>query len=141
MTASAPTSTTARVLVAEDDRVARDLLCEILRGEGYEVDAHEWDVAPPEAGAGSAGLGDVLPDERRVALVASIVVLAALLLLAAVGLSFIWWRYHQSAKSLTIMAENINLHESEELKAAIQQSAHDNYVGPWLSSFLKRRGL
>jgi two-component system response regulator AtoC len=30
---------TTRVLVAEDDRVARDLLCEILRGEGYEVDA------------------------------------------------------------------------------------------------------
>jgi DNA-binding NtrC family response regulator len=30
---------TTRVLVAEDDRVARDLLCEILRGEGYEVEA------------------------------------------------------------------------------------------------------
>jgi DNA-binding NtrC family response regulator len=28
-----------RVLVVEDDAVARDLLCEILRGEGYEVDA------------------------------------------------------------------------------------------------------
>ena len=28
-----------KVLVAEDDRVARDLLCEILRGEGYEVEA------------------------------------------------------------------------------------------------------
>jgi two-component system response regulator AtoC len=28
-----------RVLVAEDDTVARDLLCEILRGEGYEVEA------------------------------------------------------------------------------------------------------
>jgi two-component system response regulator AtoC len=28
-----------QVLVAEDDRVARDLLCEILRGEGYDVDA------------------------------------------------------------------------------------------------------
>jgi DNA-binding NtrC family response regulator len=28
-----------KVLVAEDDRVARDLLCEILRGEGFEVDA------------------------------------------------------------------------------------------------------
>ena len=27
------------MLVAEDDRVARDLLCEILRGEGYEVEA------------------------------------------------------------------------------------------------------
>jgi DNA-binding NtrC family response regulator len=30
---------TTRVLVAEDDRVARDLLCEILRGEGYTVEA------------------------------------------------------------------------------------------------------
>jgi vacuolar-type H+-ATPase subunit E/Vma4 len=87
------------------------------------------------------GMTEGLPDQRQVALVASIVVLAALLLLAAASLSFLWWRYHQSAKSLTIMAENINLHESEELKAAIQQSAHDNYVGPWLSSFLKRRGL
>ncbi|MES1205025.1 MAG: sigma-54 dependent transcriptional regulator [Pseudomonadota bacterium] len=28
-----------RVLVAEDDRVARDLLCEILRAEGFEVHA------------------------------------------------------------------------------------------------------
>jgi DNA-binding NtrC family response regulator len=28
-----------KVLVAEDDRVARDLLCEILRGEGFEVEA------------------------------------------------------------------------------------------------------
>jgi DNA-binding NtrC family response regulator len=32
-------SSPTRVLVAEDDKVARDLLCEILRGEGYEVDA------------------------------------------------------------------------------------------------------
>ena len=31
-------------------------------GAGFEVDVHEWDVAPPEAGTGSAGLGDVLPD-------------------------------------------------------------------------------
>jgi two-component system response regulator AtoC len=30
---------TTRVLVAEDDRVARDLLCEILRAENFEVDA------------------------------------------------------------------------------------------------------
>jgi cobalamin biosynthesis Mg chelatase CobN len=87
------------------------------------------------------GMKEGLPDERQVALIASIVVLAALLVLAVGSLSFLWWRYHQSAKSLTIMAENINQLESEELKAAIQQSAHDNYVGPWLSSFLKRRGL
>ena len=32
-----------RVLVAEDDRVARDLLFEILRGEGYTVDAGHLD--------------------------------------------------------------------------------------------------
>ncbi|HEX2569960.1 MAG TPA: sigma-54 dependent transcriptional regulator [Polyangia bacterium] len=30
---------TARVLIVEDDRVARELLAEILRSEGYEVDA------------------------------------------------------------------------------------------------------
>ena len=28
-------------------------------GDGYEVDAHEFDVPPPEAGVGSAGLGDL----------------------------------------------------------------------------------
>jgi hypothetical protein len=33
-------------------------------GEGHEDDVHEWDVAPPEAGTGSAGLGD-LAEERR----------------------------------------------------------------------------
>jgi hypothetical protein len=33
-------------------------------GAGYEVAVHDWDVAPPEAGTGSAGLGDVLPDQR-----------------------------------------------------------------------------
>ena len=36
---TAPAARSTRVLVAEDDRVARDLLCEILRGEGYEVEA------------------------------------------------------------------------------------------------------
>jgi len=39
MTTPAPSTRSTRVLVAEDDRVARDLLCEILRGEGYEVEA------------------------------------------------------------------------------------------------------
>jgi len=87
------------------------------------------------------GVQEGLPDERRVVLIASIVVLTALLFLSATGLSFVWWRYHQSAKSLTIMAENINQHEADALKTAIQKSAQENYVGPWLSSFLKRRGL
>jgi hypothetical protein len=34
-------------------------------GDGFEADAHEWETAPPTAGTGSAGLGDVLPDDRR----------------------------------------------------------------------------
>ena len=33
-------------------------------GDGFEVDTHEWEVAPPEAGTGSAGLGDLLSDQR-----------------------------------------------------------------------------
>jgi hypothetical protein len=87
------------------------------------------------------GMKEGLPDERQVTLIASIVVLVALLILATGSMSLLWWRYHQSAKSLTIMAENINQLEATDLKAAIQQSARDNYVGPWLSTFLKRRGL
>src|SRR5215218_6863274 len=33
-------------------------------GAGHEVDEHEWAVAPPEAGTGSAGLGHLLPEEQ-----------------------------------------------------------------------------
>ena len=43
-----------RVLVAEDDRVARELLVEILRGEGYEVEAvADGDRAIARAGGGA----------------------------------------------------------------------------------------
>jgi HD-GYP domain-containing protein (c-di-GMP phosphodiesterase class II) len=31
-------------------------------GDGHEEEAHEWEVAPPEAGTGSAGLGDLDTD-------------------------------------------------------------------------------
>jgi hypothetical protein len=31
-------------------------------GDGHEEDVHEWGVAPPEAGTGSAGLGDLAED-------------------------------------------------------------------------------
>jgi len=33
-------------------------------GAGHEVDDHEWAVAPPEAGTGSAGLGHLVPEEQ-----------------------------------------------------------------------------
>ena len=33
-------------------------------GDGHEIDEHEWAVAPPEAGTGSAGLGHLVPEER-----------------------------------------------------------------------------
>jgi hypothetical protein len=35
-------------------------------GAGFEAEQHEWAVAPPEAGTGSAGLGHLLPDQRAV---------------------------------------------------------------------------
>jgi DNA-binding NtrC family response regulator len=55
--------TPTRVLVAEDDRVARDLLCEILRGEGYDVEAVDDGAGAIErAGAGRYDL--VVSDVR-----------------------------------------------------------------------------
>jgi HD-GYP domain-containing protein (c-di-GMP phosphodiesterase class II) len=33
-------------------------------GAGHEVDAHEWAVAPPTSGTGSAGLGHLLAEEQ-----------------------------------------------------------------------------
>ncbi len=35
-------------------------------GAGFESEEHEWEVAPPEAGTGSAGLGHLLPEQRAV---------------------------------------------------------------------------
>ena len=53
-----------RVLVAEDDRVARDLLCEILRGEGFEVEAVD-DGAGAVERAGSRGRYDLVVSDVR----------------------------------------------------------------------------
>ena len=33
-------------------------------GDGYEEDPEQFEVPPPVAGVGSAGLGDLLPSER-----------------------------------------------------------------------------
>jgi HD-GYP domain-containing protein (c-di-GMP phosphodiesterase class II) len=33
-------------------------------GAGHEVDDHDWAVAPPETGTGSAGLGHLIPEEQ-----------------------------------------------------------------------------
>jgi HD-GYP domain-containing protein (c-di-GMP phosphodiesterase class II) len=33
-------------------------------GAGHETDQHDWAVAPPEAGTGSAGLGHLIPEEQ-----------------------------------------------------------------------------
>jgi hypothetical protein len=33
-------------------------------GDGHEIDDHDWAVAPPEAGTGSAGLGHLIPEEQ-----------------------------------------------------------------------------
>jgi two-component system response regulator AtoC len=59
------TAPTTRVLVAEDDRVARDLLSEILRGEGYEVEAvDDGAVAIERAQAGDGRYDLVVSDVR-----------------------------------------------------------------------------
>jgi two-component system response regulator AtoC len=59
------TAATTRVLVAEDDRVARDLLSEILRGEGYEVEAvDDGAVAIERAQAGDGRYDLVVSDVR-----------------------------------------------------------------------------
>jgi hypothetical protein len=87
------------------------------------------------------GMTEGLPDQAQVALISGMVLLGALVLATSGGLGFFWWRYQQSAKTLTIVAKSINNHQSGALKDTIKKSTHDNYVGPWFSSFLKRRGL
>lgn len=87
------------------------------------------------------GMTEGLPDQAQVALISGMVLLAALLLASTAGLGFFWWRYQQSSKTLTIVAKSINNHQSGALKDTIKRSTHDNYVGPWFSTFLKRRGL
>jgi hypothetical protein len=88
-----------------------------------------------------AGVGEGLPQHIEAALIAGLVVMGALLLSFAVGMYMLWSRYQQSTTSLAIIAQKINEHETPELKETIQQSAADNHVGPWLSQFLKHRGL
>lgn len=87
------------------------------------------------------GMTEGLPNQAQVALISGMVLLGAVALATGAGLGFFWWRYQQSAKTLTIVAKSINNHQSGALKDTIKRSTHDNYVGPWFSSFLKRRGL
>lgn len=87
------------------------------------------------------GVSDGLPDRVQTTLISGVVVLASLLTLTAIALLILFRRYRQSTKSLTIIAQKINQVEAIDLKRAIQKSADDNYVGPWLSNFLKHRGL
>ena len=87
------------------------------------------------------GMTEGLPDQAQVALISGMVLLGTLLLASSGGLAFFWWRYQRSAKTLTIVAKSINNHQSGALKDTIKRSTHDNYVGPWFSTFLKHRGL
>ena len=88
-----------------------------------------------------SGIDEGLPSRLQVALISGLIVCGALLVIFTTGFFIIFHRYRQSAKSLTIIAQKINEADSQNLKQAIQKSAHANYLGPWLSSFLKQRGL
>jgi hypothetical protein len=87
------------------------------------------------------GVTEGLPHHIQTALIAGLIVTGALLLLCAAGAYTLWRRYQQSTTTLALVAEKINQHDSPNLKQAIRKSAADNHVGPWLSSFLKHRGL
>ena len=87
------------------------------------------------------GMTEGLPNRTQAALISAVVLLGALVLASGAGLAWFWWRYQQSSKTLTIVAESINQHQSGALKETIRRSAHENYVGPWFSTFLKHRGL
>jgi two-component system response regulator AtoC len=67
----------ARVLVAEDDRVARDLLCEILRGEGYQVEAVDDGADAIERAQGGDGRYDLVVSDVRMERSGGLDVLAA----------------------------------------------------------------
>lgn len=87
------------------------------------------------------GVNEGLPNRLQSALIAALVVVAMLFCAAIAGVVLLWSRYRLSTKSLAIIAEKINQHDAKDLKQAIRKSATDNYVGPWLSTFLKTRGL
>jgi hypothetical protein len=82
-----------------------------------------------------------MPAHLQSALYAGLIVMGALLFLCALAAYGLWHHYQQSATSLALIAEKINQHDSEKLKQAIRESAAANHVGPWLSRFLKHRGL
>ena len=87
------------------------------------------------------GISESLPSRLQVALISGLIVCATLLLMLGGGFAVVYYRYRKSTKTLTIIAEKINEAAAAELKQAIHKSATVNYVGPWLSSFLKERGL
>ena len=70
-------SATSRVLVAEDDRVARDLLCEILRGEGYDVEAVDDGEQAIERAQSGDGRYDLVVSDVRMERSGGLDVLAA----------------------------------------------------------------
>ena len=71
------TTSPIRVLVAEDDRVARDLLCEILRGEGYEVEAVDDGAGAIERAQAGDGQYDLVVSDIRMERSGGLDVLAA----------------------------------------------------------------
>jgi hypothetical protein len=124
--------------------IGRDLIAEAAASmrERKDVVGEVTHVAMQQAVKGAqAAMWESLPDRVPPGLVAGTLIMAILLVASAATLVVYWWRYQQSAKSLTIIAQRINDSEAIELKHAIQRSAQENYVGKWLSNFLTKRGL
>lgn len=82
-----------------------------------------------------------LPERVPRGVLLTMAALAALLVACGGVLTVYWWRYRQSARSLTIIARQINDVDDIELKRAIQTRAQESRIEPWLSRFLRARGL
>ena len=94
-----------------------------------------------------AGVSDGLRQElhsspTQEALIAGTISLGVLLLALGGVLFFFVRQYFMSTKALALIAQKINEAENKTpLKLAIHETSQRNSVEPWLSDFLKRRGL
>ena len=80
-------------------------------------------------------------DRIQVALIAGIIAVSILFIGALVSAIYLLWQYRLSLKALAVVSSKIKEVGSEDLKLAIQESATRNQVQPWLTTFLKSRGL
>ncbi|HYV45107.1 MAG TPA: hypothetical protein VFA20_09620 [Myxococcaceae bacterium] len=144
-------------LIRLDDAAAaaNRLAAEVGRGAVAGAASELRGAVPPEqlrayfreGGAGLVeglheGLGS-LPTRLESTLIGVTVVLAAILIGLAIAAVVVRRELQLSRKALAVVATQVNAagEGGAELKRSIYQSAEKNHIQPWLSTFLKDRGL